>query len=401
MRNRAGIGQVVGMVYVASIVLFVSLAGAAHAGSEGDGGLNVYYGTDAGASLTFAGASNNAFFGYKAGNFNSLGNYNTFIGYEAGVGSAALSSNSGSRNIFIGSQAGYSFTSGSDNNFIGDHAGESNTTGNSNVFIGSYAGAANMIGWANTFVGYYAGKANHDSINNTYIGQAAGWQNTTGHDNTFVGNGAGYSNLGANYNTFIGAEAGHDNTAGLGNVFLGYRAGYYETLSNTLYIANSATTTPLIKGDFSAGTVTIYGTLTTASDERLKKNILPLDAALKQIMSLQGVSYEWKEEFIGGGLKRDRQIGLIAQEVEKVMPELVHTDSNGYKAIAYDKLAPVLIEAVKEQQKTVQQQKQELAQFNALLKDKDDSIKRLEKALEKMERRMAALEFPAQTLALK
>jgi septal ring factor EnvC (AmiA/AmiB activator) len=82
------------------------------------------------------------------------------------------------------------------------------------------------------------------------------------------------------------------------------------------------------------------------------------------------------------------------------MPELVLTDTNGYKAIAYDKLVPVLVEAVKKQQKTIEKQKKELAQFNASLKDKDDSIKRLEKALEKMQRRMAALGGPVQTLAL-
>jgi hypothetical protein len=69
------------------------------------------------------------------------------------------------------------------------------------------------------------------------------------------------------------------------------------------------------------------------------------------------------------------------------MPELVYTDSNGYKAIAYDKLAPVLIEAVKEQQMEI--------------KDKDTRIERLERALEIMERRMVALEGPSQTIALK
>jgi hypothetical protein len=78
---------------------------------------------------------------------------------------------------------------------------------------------------------------------------------------------------------------------------------------------------------------------------------------------------------------------LIAQEVEKVLPELVHTDSKWYKTLSYDKLAPVIIEAMKKQQKEI--------------REKDARIERLEKALEVMERRMAALESPHKTVALK
>jgi hypothetical protein len=331
-----------GIGYVVGIVLLISLAGTARAASEGDGQGNTYYGTGTSPGTAW---------------------YNTFFG----------------------SNSGHSTTNGGSNTFIGLSAGYSNTTGSYNIFVGEGAGYHNIGSYHNIFIGYSSGGSNTTGSNNTFVGYQTGIQNTEGYNNVYIGYGAGYMN-----------------TEGFGNVFIGMQAGANDsTGSNMLYIANTPTLTPLIKGDFSAGTVTIYGTLTTASDERLKKNIKPLDAALKQIMSLQGVSYEWKEEFIKGKPAGNKQIGLIAQEVEKVMPELVLTDTNGYKAIVYDKLAPVLIEAVKEQQTTIQDQKRELAQFNASLKEKDADIKRLEKALEKMERRMVALEGPAPTLALK
>jgi len=90
------------------------------------------------------------------------------------------------------------------------------------------------------------------------------------------------------------------------------------------------------------------------SDIRWKKNIMPLEDSLGNILKLQGVNYEWKrEEYKDKNFDEGKQIGLIAQEVEKVIPELVHTDNEGYKAVSYEKLTAVLIEAIKEQQKKI------------------------------------------------
>ena len=67
------------------------------------------------------------------------------------------------------------------------------------------------------------------------------------------------------------------------------------------------------------------------------------------MLQLRGVSYDWKtEEYPDKGFSKDRQIGFIAQEVEPVIPELVKTGSDGYKALAYDKIVAVLVEAIKE-----------------------------------------------------
>ena len=97
------------------------------------------------------------------------------------------------------------------------------------------------------------------------------------------------------------------------------------------------------------------------SDERLKKNITPIGGALDKIMALQGVTYNWRTDMeVNQGLDDGKQYGLIAQELEKVIPELVDTDKEGWKAVEYSHLVPVLIEAMKEQQSTIEKQQQNI-----------------------------------------
>jgi len=84
--------------------------------------------------------------------------------------------------------------------------------------------------------------------------------------------------------------------------------------------------------------------LSQTSDGKLKKEVQAIDNALSKVSELRGVNYKWKDAQRGEGL----QMGLIAQEVEKVLPELVSTDSNGDKSITYSNLTALLIEAVKE-----------------------------------------------------
>ena len=84
----------------------------------------------------------------------------------------------------------------------------------------------------------------------------------------------------------------------------------------------------------------------SSSDKRLKKNIKTVDSALDKVIALRGVSFDWKE----GGAKA---IGLIAQEVEKVIPEIVSQDESGYLGIKYNNLIGVLVEAIKEQQEQI------------------------------------------------
>jgi hypothetical protein len=123
------------------------------------------------------------------------------------------------------------------------------------------------------------------------------------------------------------------------------------------------------------------------SDETWKKNIEPLSSSLEKVMLLQGVSYDWKaDEYPTMGFTKNRQIGFIAQDVEKVFPELVQTDNNGYKGVYYGKMVPVLLEAMKEQQKEISELKKQQAMIAGLT----EKIAQLEKALEQKGKKVSA-----------
>jgi hypothetical protein len=91
------------------------------------------------------------------------------------------------------------------------------------------------------------------------------------------------------------------------------------------------------------------------SDGRFKQNIAPFANALDTILGLRGVSYDWnRDDWKDREFPVGKQIGFIAQEVEKILPELVQTDSKGYKSVNYVSVVPVLVEAVKAQQKQIE-----------------------------------------------
>ncbi|MBI9105084.1 MAG: tail fiber domain-containing protein [Spirochaetales bacterium] len=100
------------------------------------------------------------------------------------------------------------------------------------------------------------------------------------------------------------------------------------------------------------GTIWALGTY-TGSDEVLKKNIKILDSPLEKLQNIRGVNYNWREQG-GTPFSDDLQIGFIAQEVEAEYPELVMTNSDGIKAVAYDKFTAILLEAVKQQQAQIE-----------------------------------------------
>ena len=294
----------------------------------------------------------------------SEGVSNTFYGFAAGSNIPLMTDLSAT---FIGAGAGYSNTYGDNNTFLGYYAGYANTTGSRNTFLGRNAGDSNTTGHNNTFLGYYTGDSNTTGSSNTFLGDYAGQLNTTGY-----------------FNTFLGRNAGHANTTGYGNILIGYRAGYNETGSNKLYIDNTDTSSPLIYGEFDNDLVRIHGTLEMAeavslSDARMKKNVQPLIASLDKVSMLKGVSFDWKTEaYADRGLSDDKQIGLIAQDVEKVLPELVKTGTDGYKSVSYAKLTAVLVEAIKE----LKSEQKELKDENQALKTQIEEIKEHQAMLE-------------------
>ncbi|MCX6316317.1 MAG: tail fiber domain-containing protein [Bacteroidetes bacterium] len=107
---------------------------------------------------------------------------------------------------------------------------------------------------------------------------------------------------------------------------------------------------------FVNGSIWANGT-TYASDERFKKNIQPITGALDKLVQINGVEYEMKNElFAKNNFTTGKQIGLIAQNVEKIIPEAVN-EQDGYKGVDYAKLVPLLIESIKELKKEIEELK--------------------------------------------
>lgn len=179
------------------------------------------------------------------------------------------------------------------------------------------------------------------------------------------------------FNSTSGSE-----TAGIwmGNAWRFYvdRAG-----NGTLTGAITAT-----NGNFSGGISGVTGTfsscitaanVTCPSDFRFKKNIVPIENALSSIFKLNGVRYDWrKDEFPERKFSDKNQIGFIAQELEKIFPEMVHTDEKGFKSVDYGRLTPVLVEAIKE-----------LKTMNEVLKN---SVSNLNNDNQKLESRLNKIE---------
>lgn len=133
---------------------------------------------------------------------------------------------------------------------------------------------------------------------------------------------------------------------------------------NNLYFTNDRANVALVTANvvvntlFSEGNISSNAYITSPffyseSDISLKENIQPIDSALEKVLSLFGVSFDWKAN-------KSKSIGLIAQQVEKVVPEIVSTTNRGYKTVSYDSVIPLLIEAIKEQQEQINDLKSKL-----------------------------------------
>ncbi|MBX2994653.1 MAG: tail fiber domain-containing protein [Bdellovibrionaceae bacterium] len=350
-------------------------------------------------------ASYNTAVGYQALNALTTGSSNTAIGVEA-----LKSITTGSFAVAVGNYAGtsYNYSMGGYFTALGFYAGNSTTDGfvtavghqaarytTSGIVtaVGNIAGVNNTTGRL-TALGHGAGNANitgvqtalgeFASVNstgsyNTSVGYESLFSNTTGEYNTTVGHYSGRSIGTGSYNTVLGGSYGIKLSGSATNNIL---VGAFTDVPNagdshTMNIGNAVFATGLstavgtpasvlvgiakndpayrldVDGDINSSTqIRVAGTVicsgsgcTSVSDARLKKNILPLESSLDRIRKLRGVSYDWRDERFGN----THQIGLIAQEVEKVFPEVVKIDGeSGTKSLMYGNLVAPLIESVKE-----------------------------------------------------
>jgi hypothetical protein len=125
-----------------------------------------------------------------------------------------------------------------------------------------------------------------------------------------------------------------------------------RSLTKAYAVLSSATGTE-VENFVVFGSGAVWGlSYTSWSDKNLKENIDSLQDALKKIKQLKGVSYNFKPSAVGPGITK-KEIGLIAQDVETVIPEVVNTSDKGIKGVMYQNLIPLLIEAIKEQDKKI------------------------------------------------
>lgn len=103
------------------------------------------------------------------------------------------------------------------------------------------------------------------------------------------------------------------------------------------------------------------------SDARFKQNVAGIESPLDTILNLRGVTFDWKrDDYPSMNFTAGRQLGFIAQEVEKVLPEIVRSNGNGYKTVAYSDLTPVLVEAIKQQQKQIAAQQRQIEELKSI-----------------------------------
>ena len=299
--------------------------------------------------------SRNTAIGSAALNNNTVGFDNTADG--AGV----LGSNTtGSRDTAIGSAALKNNTVGFDNTAMGADALNSNTSGSSNTANGAGALQSNN-GDNNTANGFAALVFNTTGFDNTANGHRALQHNIIGHDNTAVGYLALTNNTGSN-NIALGASAGVNLTTGSNNIDIGSLGVAGE--ANTIRIGRGGIQTKAfiqgIRGVTVANAVgVIVGTTgqlgTVVSSKRFKEAIKPMDKASEAILALKPVTFRYKKELDPDKLP---QFGLIAEEVEKVNPELVARDEEGkIMSVRYEAVNAMLLnEFLKEHRKNEEQE---------------------------------------------
>src|SRR6266513_165951 len=235
-------------------------------------------------------------------------------------------------------------------------------TADDNTATGVGALLSNTTGADNTANGFEALLNNTDGSDNVAMGASALLNNTAGFQNTAIGLQALANNTTGHQNTAIGLNAGHDVTTANNVICIGDSA-FGENVNNSCYIGHIfAQSSPGGIGVF----VNTAGKLgTTASSERFKEGIKPMERASEAVFSLKPVTFRYKKEIDPAGTS---QFGLVAEEVDKVNPDLVVRDKEGKPySVRYDQVNAMLLNEFlkehrknKEQEATIAQLKKEM-----------------------------------------
>ena len=280
-------------------------------------------------------------------------------------------------------------------NQIRGNINASTTQAHSLYCVKNSNGDAIAFGGLGVNTGFYGFTANTIANNINQTDWYTAWDVSTGmlnHTGSFYTGGYISSNsyIRANSRIFVGYDSSTSNSISCSGWFRSngatgwindtYGGGItmtdstYVTVYNNKAFKVSSTASDSINTDggvLAAGeiksnsNITAQGELTAyvASDKRLKKNIKPIDNALNVINKLEAVSYNWndKAKKLNENKTNQKDFGLIAQDVEDILPEIVHNIHNDkYKAIDYVKLIPFLIKSVQEQQKQIEKLKEQI-----------------------------------------
>lgn len=289
------------------------------------------------------------------------GNWNTAVGYQAGY-----TNTTGTNNVAIGRLSMFLNSSGAANTSVGSQALYSNTASD-NVAIGGEAMYANTSGANNTAVGRYALQANTTASNNTAVGYQAGYNITTGSQNASLGSNAGLNVSTGSYNICLGKLAGSGATpvtTGSQNIHIGYYTSNNASSDDFEIVIGQSASGTTGKG-VSTGFINPNGgpvyqgnnssTWSVASDVRLKKNIVDNNTGLDKITAIQVRNFEYRVEGEITDLSQTQaikkegiQLGVIAQELQQVLPDCVKTESSGVMTVDSDNLTWYMINAIKQ-----------------------------------------------------
>jgi len=344
----------------------------------------------------------------------TTGTENTALGFKV-----LFNNTTGFLNTAAGRFALLTNTIGQENTAMGASALKLNTTGGWNVAIGRSALFANTTGSFNNALGFNAMSSNTTGIENTAIGDCGLMANTTGHDNQSLGQAALINNTSGMFNVALGSFAVAGNTTGKLNVGLGFETGFNLTTgnnnidianhgvageSNTIRIGRPVAVTAVgpVAFPLPAHTATyiagIYDTTlakglvvkvdstghlgTVGSSERFKDAIKPMDKASEAILALKPVTFHYKKELDPEGIP---QFGLVAEQVEKVNPDLVARDEKGQVyTVRYEAVNAMLLNEFLKEHRTVQEQKATIAQLKLDFAEQQKQIEALTAGLQKV-----------------
>jgi hypothetical protein len=323
-----------------------------------------------------------ALYGNITGNGNTASGFDALYGNVDGnantaFGIGALSNNiHGDANTAVGASA-LSSSTGNYNTAIGWAALEDNTA-DGNTATGYQALRNNTTGSFNTATGHHALGSNTVGITNTAVGNGALQMNQTGSSNTAVGNGALSVGAGDN-NIALGAGAGGGLLTGSSNIFIGNFGG---DGSHSILIGNPQehfqTFIAGIYGNTAIAGLPVYISPahklgTTTSSKRFKENIQPMAKASEAVLALKPVSFRYKKEIDPEGRS---QFGLVAEDVEKVNPDLVVRDKDGKPyTVRYDQVNAMLLNEFLKEHKKVEDQRRKI-------QEQENTITELKKEME-------------------